>query len=118
LACLHAARSHADHAISISYRVGRIGDQVHHNLPKLRGIGLDGWKALAEIRFQHGMFGHRNLEQLKHLLDDLRNVDQSYNRILFTGIDHQLADDFGAADRYLPDQPELLFGIHSGGKLR
>src|SRR5215470_13362144 len=58
----HETRGHADHAVPISERFRRVGDEVHHNLPELRRIGSNSQKIVPEIGLYHGVFRHRNLE--------------------------------------------------------
>jgi len=70
---------HTDHSISVSDRFRRVRNEVHHDLPKLCGIGPDRRKILAQIGFQRCMLLNRDFEQVEHLDYDLRKVDQFDN---------------------------------------
>ncbi len=104
----HLFEGDLDHTIAFADRFRGVGDEIHHQLLDLGRIGPYGRKAAAEIGAQRRMLGHRDLEQLDHILDDLGYIDQFNNGTFLSRIDHQLTDDFGAANGYGADSLQLF----------
>jgi hypothetical protein len=63
-------------------RLRSVGDDVHHHLADLRRIAFDGAQAGSEIELQRRLLADRRAQQLRHLLDQGREVD---------GLDQDLA---------------------------
>ena len=98
----HAPRGHTDHSISISYCLGGVRDQVHHNLPKLCGIGYGPPEDPGQDRFPSSRVSTPKPSANVSISSTiLRKVNSFDNLALLPGIDHQLTDDFGAALRHL-----------------
>ena len=96
--------------IAIPQGFRRIDDEVHHNLAELCAASPDRWQILAEIGDQGHVAGHRHFEQPQHSLYGFGHIHRFQDVTLFSGIDHELTDNLGAADRHVPDRVEFFIG--------
>src|SRR5215472_11832994 len=84
---------HSDDTSRFSDRFRSIRNQVHHDLTKLTGIGGNGSEFLGETDPQYGAFCNRNLQELKHLGNQLRNIDGLELYTFFPCVGHHLSHD-------------------------
>ena len=72
------------------------------------GLASYGRKVPAEVNLQDRVFRDRDLQQLKHLFNQARNIDRLGGRALATAIDHQLMDDFPSVKSRSSDPLEFI----------
>src|SRR5262249_18032269 len=108
-------RTDRDHPVALADRLRRIGDEVHHQLAKLRRVGLHGRQIAGEFGLHYSVLRHYHIEKLHHVVDQSRNVDRLGDRVLLPGIDHQLLNDSRAANRYVADSVQLLVRTRATG---
>ena len=107
-----------DDPFLVSERFGGVRDQVHHDAADLCGVGADGGQVSGEIDRQHGAFGDRDVQELKHLVDQRGKIERFEYRVLLSRIGHHLAHDFGGAIGHLLDGLNAVIGGRLAGKLR
>ena len=80
---LDLARAKHDPSSAVSDGLGGVGDEIHHDLRELGGIRLHRRKILRQVVDEFGLPGDRPLEQLRHLLHELRNIERLDRRRSF-----------------------------------
>ena len=63
-----------------------VGDQIQDNLLDLRHVTVEGRQVLGEVVGEHGLIRDRNLEQVRHLLEEFSGVDWLDDELAFARV--------------------------------
>ena len=94
----HEAGGEGDDAAAVADGLGGVDDEVHHDLPELRGVGQDGRQAGAEIELQHGLLADGDLQEVRGVLHEQGEVEGLDNEAALAGVGEHLAAEVGGAE--------------------
>ena len=89
------AHRHGDNAATFADGLGRIDDEVHDDLPKLRGIGLDRRDSVREVVFEHDLLADAYQQQVPHLFDQLLEIQGLDGKASAAAVGQELPAEIG-----------------------